>query len=113
MSIGVNQSSPIEPSVSYPSTAQMAKNVISQVKDSAIGVMRGRGLLASKEKAEARFAICRECEFLDKERGRCIKCGCFMAKKTGVEVAKCPIGKWGDLQGFTPISDISSNIPSK
>jgi len=48
----------------------------------------------SNELAEQRFDICKTCPELIKLTGQCKKCGCFMALKTKLESAKCPIGKW-------------------
>ena len=46
------------------------------------------------ELKEARLKVCRECEFFKPRFEKCAKCGCFMAFKTELENAKCPIGKW-------------------
>lgn len=49
---------------------------------------------ASEEKAEKRYSICQECPELIQLTKTCKKCGCFMAAKTKLEHAACPIGKW-------------------
>jgi hypothetical protein len=49
---------------------------------------------ASEEKAEERFNICKACPELVKITKQCKKCGCFMAAKTKLENAVCPLGKW-------------------
>jgi hypothetical protein len=41
-----------------------------------------------------RFNICKQCPELIKLTKQCKKCGCFMAMKTKLEKAVCPIGKW-------------------
>lgn len=41
-----------------------------------------------------RFAICKACPELIKLTKQCKKCGCFMAVKSKIENAKCPLGKW-------------------
>lgn len=46
------------------------------------------------EEAEARLAICRECEFFRPRTQQCKKCGCFMKLKTKLERSHCPIHKW-------------------
>lgn len=48
----------------------------------------------SIEKSKERLDICNVCEFLNKEKVQCTKCGCFMKLKTVIPTAKCPIGKW-------------------
>lgn len=49
---------------------------------------------ASETKAEERYSICKECPELIKLTSQCKKCGCFMAAKTKLEKATCPLGKW-------------------
>ena len=44
--------------------------------------------------AENRLAICKACPELIKLTTTCKKCGCFMAGKTKLIGASCPIGKW-------------------
>ena len=49
---------------------------------------------ASEEKADNRFSICKACPELIQATKQCKKCGCFMAAKTKLEKALCPLGKW-------------------
>jgi len=49
---------------------------------------------ADEEKAKERYSICKACPELIKVTKTCKKCGCFMAAKTKLEKASCPIGKW-------------------
>jgi hypothetical protein len=49
---------------------------------------------ASEDEAEKRFEICKACPELIKLTSQCKKCGCFMAAKTKLLAATCPIGKW-------------------
>jgi hypothetical protein len=44
--------------------------------------------------AEKRLDICKACPELIKLTTQCKKCGCFMALKTKLQEAACPIGKW-------------------
>jgi hypothetical protein len=41
-----------------------------------------------------RLSICRSCPELIKLTEQCKKCGCFMAIKTKIEKATCPMEKW-------------------
>lgn len=43
-----------------------------------------------------RLAVCRDCEFFrqDLTVPRCAKCQCFLALKTELISARCPLGKW-------------------
>jgi len=47
-----------------------------------------------KETSESRFEICKLCPELISLTKQCKKCGCFMALKTKMKEASCPIGKW-------------------
>ena len=49
---------------------------------------------ANDELAESRMAICQACPELFKATTQCKKCGCFMAAKSMLANAKCPVGKW-------------------
>jgi hypothetical protein len=49
---------------------------------------------ATDEVAETRYSICQQCPELIKLTKQCKKCGCFMAAKTKLEKASCPLGKW-------------------
>lgn len=49
---------------------------------------------ATEEVAKSRYDICLACPELIKLTKQCKKCGCFMAVKTTLEQATCPIGKW-------------------
>ena len=43
---------------------------------------------------DARLDMCRSCPELIKFTLQCKQCGCFMAIKTKLQGATCPIGKW-------------------
>jgi hypothetical protein len=49
---------------------------------------------AEESVANSRYDICLQCPELIKLTKQCKKCGCFMALKTKVKHASCPIGKW-------------------
>jgi hypothetical protein len=49
----------------------------------------------SDEVQKERFDICKGCPELIQLTSTCKKCGCFMAAKTKLKEAACPIGKWG------------------
>lgn len=50
--------------------------------------------LDDEKVADQRLEICRACPELIQLTTQCRKCGCFMAAKTKLEAAKCPLGKW-------------------
>ena len=78
---------------SFPSVFQQARNLAKQAWLSGADFAKGKPLLSTAEKAQARLDICAGCEFFS--QGRCSKCGCFMDKKAHLEAAQCPINKWG------------------
>ena len=47
--------------------------------------------------AENRLEICKACPELIQLTTQCKKCGCFMAAKTKLKGAECPLGKWGKV----------------
>lgn len=49
---------------------------------------------ASETLAKQRFDICKTCPEFISLTTQCKQCGCFMAVKTKLEEAKCPIEKW-------------------
>lgn len=49
---------------------------------------------AGDEKAAARYEVCKFCPELIKLTKQCKQCGCFMAAKTKLNDATCPLGKW-------------------
>jgi rRNA maturation endonuclease Nob1 len=48
----------------------------------------------TKEIRNKRYDICKECDSLFKPTNTCKECGCFMAMKTWLKEATCPLGKW-------------------
>lgn len=49
---------------------------------------------SNTEEAERRYDICKSCPELITLTSQCKKCGCFMAAKTKLAHASCPLGKW-------------------
>ncbi len=47
-----------------------------------------------EEVAAHRLEICKGCDFFRPMTQTCKKCGCFMAAKSMLANAKCPVGKW-------------------
>ena len=43
---------------------------------------------------DERMAVCQKCPRLFKLTHTCKECGCFMALKTKLKDATCPLGKW-------------------
>ncbi len=51
--------------------------------------------LTSAEVQAERTAICDDCVELDRERGRCKICKCFISMKVRLPAEACPLSKWG------------------
>ena len=49
---------------------------------------------AEESLSQERYSICSACPEFMKSTKQCKKCGCFMALKTKLKDAECPIGKW-------------------
>lgn len=49
---------------------------------------------ATEEVSASRYEICNGCEHFLQVTKQCKKCGCFMAAKTKLQKATCPVGKW-------------------
>ena len=45
-----------------------------------------------------RYKTCLDCEKLFKPSRTCRECGCFMAIKTWIKDAYCPLGKWDKVE---------------
>lgn len=45
--------------------------------------------------SQKRLDICNSCPEFFTPTKQCKKCGCFMALKTKLQDAECPLGKWG------------------
>lgn len=52
----------------------------------------------TKEIRNERFDICKGCDRIFKPTRTCKECGCFMAMKTWLKHASCPLGKWGMVE---------------
>lgn len=48
----------------------------------------------SDDVQKERMSICRSCEFFDKSKITCLKCGCYLNIKTKWASESCPEGKW-------------------
>lgn len=47
-----------------------------------------------RDTRELRYDVCKGCPRLFKPTRTCKECGCFMAAKTWLKNADCPLGKW-------------------
>ena len=79
---------------SMPSPIQMAKNLANTAVATVKSVATGNPINVSDDEANKRKNVCNGCQFFNKAQERCTKCGCYMAVKTYLKAATCPIGKW-------------------
>jgi len=49
---------------------------------------------ADPAEADKRYEICLACPLLNQTTKTCQECGCFMAAKTKLKHATCPLSKW-------------------
>ena len=82
----------VEQKNSMPSIAEMGKNLVQTAVDTVKSAVAGEGISIADTQAADRLAICEACEFY--KDTRCTKCGCYMAVKTHLKAANCPVGKW-------------------
>lgn len=64
--------------------AEVAEETASKIKDR----------VAEPEVAQKRIEICIACPSLIQITKTCKECGCFMAAKTKLKNAECPLKKW-------------------
>lgn len=48
----------------------------------------------TRQERDERLGLCKGCDLLFKPTRTCKDCGCFMALKTWLKDAVCPVGKW-------------------
>jgi hypothetical protein len=73
------------------------KEIIETNKNSAVGPMdlvNPETEWADESLFNERYSICKSCPELIKLTKQCKKCGCFMAVKSKLKLASCPLGKW-------------------
>tara|TARA_B100000131_G_scaffold321096_1_gene370896 strand:- start:1949 stop:2323 length:375 start_codon:yes stop_codon:yes gene_type:complete len=73
-----------------PSWLQMGKNLFRDLKSVAKDAFKGQALVPDSVQAE-RLEICKACDWFDKAKGRCNKCGCYMDVKTWLASVECPL----------------------
>jgi hypothetical protein len=71
--------------------SQAAKNAEKANEESNI---QWNKIKLPEEERNARYDICKSCEWFFTPTSTCKKCGCFMAIKTYMPYQSCPIGKW-------------------
>jgi hypothetical protein len=73
------------------------KEIIETNKNSAVGPMdlvNPDTEWVDETLFNERYSICKSCPELIKLTKQCKKCGCFMAVKSKLKMASCPLGKW-------------------
>lgn len=75
-----------------PSVLDMGKNLVETAVNTVKSAVNGEGIGLTEEEANRRLSICEQCEHYT--GSRCSQCGCYMATKTYLKAATCPVGKW-------------------
>ena len=78
----------------YPPKIQMAKNLGGSIKKNISTLLKGDKVAASDGKVKMRERICLHCDWFEKEKLRCVKCGCVVPIKIRLEEESCPLNKW-------------------
>lgn len=66
----------------------------SALKDSSPFDLLNKENYTDEELSNYRYGICQSCPELIQVTKQCKQCGCFMAMKTKLKAAKCPLEKW-------------------
>lgn len=56
-------------------------------------------ILATQEQKKTRIDICKTCDKFFNSLHMCAVCGCYMDIKAAVRMFKCPLDKWGKING--------------
>ena len=78
----------------YPSWLTQAQNLQELTSKILSDVVDGDDLFATDFEQQRRMDMCQVCEFYDKSKHRCTKCGCYMKYKVTFKSSECPIDKW-------------------
>lgn len=70
----------------------MSLNFALSVFNAVNHAVKAKKILAPKNIIEDRIKICKGCPSL--KQNRCQVCGCYITVKAGMDVEKCPDGKW-------------------
>jgi hypothetical protein len=73
------------------------KEIIENNKNSSVSpldLVNPNAEWADESLSSERYSICQSCPELIRLTKQCKKCGCFMAAKTKLQKATCPLGKW-------------------
>jgi len=78
----------------YPPKIQMAKNLGGSIKKNISTLLKGDKVAASDKEVKIREKTCLHCDWFEKKKLRCIKCGCIIPIKIRLEGESCPLNKW-------------------
>lgn len=78
----------------YPPLPTQLGNAVNAGKRVLGAFKRGESVRVADQVANARRAICEQCQDFDKERGRCVLCGCYVKFKLMLKTEQCPRKLW-------------------
>ena len=64
------------------------------IKKNISTLLKGNKVAASDKKVKMREKTCLHCDWFEKKKLRCIKCGCIVPIKIRLEEESCPLNKW-------------------
>lgn len=76
-----------------PPKREQVSNLVLSVANILSNAIRSGKILADKDVVSKRIEICKNCRHLT-DTNRCTVCGCFVNKKAGIKVEKCPLNLW-------------------
>ena len=78
----------------FPSIFKQLKNGFGALSRIVSASMQGKHIRANPQVISARNVACSKCPKLERDWGRCMECGCFIAAKIALITEDCPLGKW-------------------
>lgn len=67
---------------------------MSQLREIAISIAKGKLALAEGELARERVKVCVDCEAFARMLRQCTVCHCMVDLKAKILIAECPLKKW-------------------
>ena len=77
-----------------PKFLEQARDLTHTLSQAVQKKVAGKPFRADPDLVASRQGICQNCNWLDQERLRCLRCGCKMPLKMRLLVSSCPEGKW-------------------
>lgn len=76
---------------------EIVRNFVSDLNRAAVGLLTGKTKPVDAVQKIARLEICKQCEHFNAHLYQCRHCKCFLKLKAAVNVWKCPLDKWNEI----------------